>query len=43
MDSLVEGSRGGILWWAGLKEVPIAVGVATCFMAFILASDPESP
>ena len=26
-------SRGGIFWWAGLKEAPIAVGVATSFIA----------
>ena len=33
-----------MLLGAGLKLKPqIAVGVATCFMAFILASDPESP
>ena len=31
------------LWLDGLKEAPIAVGVATCFVVFILTFDPESP
>ena len=38
MDSLVEGSRGGILLWAGLKEAP------NCSRSsYRPTSDPESP
>lgn len=39
MDSLVYGSQR---WNSLVGEAP-AVGVATCFMAFIGAADPESP